>query len=232
MTRATVRGVVFDLDGTLIDSYLDISNALNEVLTRLGRAAVDPESVKTMIGSGVSALLKRALAGDRPEVLEEAKKHFRGAYEARLTDRTRPYPGVLEAIRALDQRGLAVMIATNKPSYYTDRIVRALGLEQAGVSAWASADEVRHRKPSPDLVQLALERGARAKGSAPLAAAEIAYVGDMPIDVETARAVGCRMVGVAWGFDPAGLRARLTEATDELVERPEALVDLIAKGEE
>lgn len=220
-----MRGIVFDLDGTLIDSYLDIATSLNEVLDRLGRPRIPIESVKKMIGAGVHVLLQRALKDDRPELLEAARTLFGDAYRARLTEHTRPYPGVLETLRALAAHGLLLAIATNKPSFFTDPIVRALGLDAAGVLAWASADEAGARKPSPKVVELALERAAKIRAVPAPPASEIAYAGDMPIDLETARAMGCRMIGVGWGFDPAGLRALQPNA---FIERPEALIELLS----
>jgi phosphoglycolate phosphatase len=216
-----IRAVAFDLDGTLIDSYRDIAGALNEVLAGLGRPTHDPEEVKTMIGGGVDTLLRRGLGEDAPLLVRAARERFRAAYQARLLETTALYDDVLDAIASLARDGVLSVIATNKPSFFTRTIVDRLGLARAGVRAFASADEVDRRKPDPAVVALALTRAA---GGEILSPGEVRYVGDMPVDVETARAFGCPAIGVAWGFDPTGLaQAR----PDAWVESPRALFTLI-----
>lgn len=215
-----IRHVCFDLDGTLVDSYRDISTALNEVLVALGRPARDPEEVKTMIGSGVGVLLERGLGEENAELIERAKQQFKGAYTAHLLDTTRAYDGVLELIAALTARGIVTSIATNKPSFFTKPIVEALGLAKAGIRGVASADEAPKRKPDPKIIELAIERSGAA-----IDRAATMYAGDMPIDLETARAFGCPMVAVAWGFDPSRLK-RLDP--DHWIETPRALLDVIS----
>ncbi len=191
--------IVFDLDGTLIDSYRDIARALNDVLESLDLPTHDPEGVKTMIGGGVSKLLSRALGEATADRYDAARARFKEAYQARLTESTRCYDGILESLAELSRAGFTLVVATNKPRVFTAEIVRRLELDQLGIAAFASADEVAHGKPDPAVVRLALSR---AEAPAPLA-----YVGDMPIDVETGRRAGLEVVGALWGFDPAGLQA-------------------------
>jgi phosphoglycolate phosphatase len=203
----SIQSVVFDLDGTLIDSHRDIARALNEVLEALGHPAHDPEKVKTMIGGGVDTLLRRALGEDDRALLDSARARFRGSYEAHLFDTTTLYAGVFEAIEALRNEGLTLAVATNKPSFFTRPILERLSLDRAGIRAFASADETKKKKPDPSVVKLALERA-----GASTAPERALYVGDMPVDVETGRAFGCRVIGVGWGFDPQGLRAAHPDA--------------------
>jgi phosphoglycolate phosphatase len=217
-----IEHVCFDLDGTLVDSFRDIATALNEVLHALGRPARDPDEVKTMIGAGVGVLLERGLGEDNPELIHEAKTRFRGAYQAHLFDTTRPYDGVLELIQTLEAKNIATSIATNKPSWFTKPIVEELGLIHAGIRAVASADEAPARKPDPRVLELALQRTAR-----PFDPKTTIYVGDMPIDLETARAFGCPLVAVAWGFDPSRLK-RLDP--EHWIEEPSALLATLARS--
>lgn len=190
--------IVFDLDGTLVDSLRDLSASVNEVLSALQRPTREDYEIRSMIGHGVAHLLGEAL-GDVPELLPKARELFRGIYEARLLATTRCYPGLPEVLRQLAQR-VPLAIATNKPSAFTSKIVAGLNLEALGLSAWASADEVPARKPDPAVLRLACERLGGPLGP-------IGYVGDMPVDIATARNFGGIAVGVAWGFDPAGTRA-------------------------
>jgi phosphoglycolate phosphatase len=206
-----VNAVVFDLDGTLIDSYRDIAGAVNEVLGALDLPQHDPEQVKSMIGGGVAMLLSRAL-GERSDRLDAARARFKEAYAARLVATTRCYDGVLEMLDELASHGLLCLVATNKPSYFTAELLVRLELAPR-IAAHACADEVAERKPDPAVVRLAL---ARANG-----AEALAYVGDMPIDRETSRRAGIPFLGVGWGFDRSGLEAsgseRIVKDSKELV---------------
>ena len=190
--------VVFDLDGTLIDSYRDIAAALNDVLTSLELPPHDPEQVKTMIGGGVAVLLARALR-DRMDRFDDARARFKDAYAARLVETTRCYDGILDLLDALAAAGIACAVATNKPSYFTEELLERLDLSHR-IASYAGADEVEEKKPDPAVVRLALERAG--PGSTALA-----YVGDMPIDHETSRRFGTPFLGVSWGFDTSGLVA-------------------------
>jgi phosphoglycolate phosphatase len=193
-----VNTVVFDLDGTLIDSYRDIAAALNDVLTSLELPPHDPEQVKTMIGGGVAALLARALR-DRMDRFDDAKARFKDAYAARLVDTTRCYDGIVEMLDALAAADIACAVATNKPSTFTRELLERLDLSRR-IAAFAGADEVLEKKPDPAVVRLALERAG--PGSTALA-----YVGDMPVDLETSRRFATPFIGVSWGFDTPGLLA-------------------------
>jgi phosphoglycolate phosphatase len=213
--RSAECAAVFDLDGTLIDSHRDIAAAVNEVLVALGRPPRAPAEVKSMIGNGVVDLLVRALGGDR-SLLEEARASFREAYDRRLIETTRTYAGCEAMLAALADRGIGAVVATNKPASFTARILAGLGLDRS-VLASASADEVGERKPSAAVVYLALERAGLSG---------IAYVGDMPLDVETARRAHLEPIGVGWGFDPAGIEGTGVQVAKEMAD----LVGLIEKA--
>ena len=202
--------VVFDLDGTLVDSHRDIANAVNVALGALGRPPVDVEAVKTMVGHGVHHLLRCALGTDDEGLVQTGRDHFARAYQAGVLEHTRLYPGLDIALSELDRRGFELSIATNKPSRFTRPILEGLGLDRRPMRGAASADEAPAPKPDPAVVRLALERA----GSTGL---PVIYVGDMPVDVQTARAFGCPVVGVGWGFDPAALVAA---APDRLIRAP------------
>jgi len=221
-----IRQVVFDLDGTLVDSYRDIASGVNDVLHALGRERRDPQEIKTMIGEGVVVLLERALApeprsirGADRALVDEARKLFKDLYKARLLETTRPYEGVLEAIAELARNGVVCSIATNKPSLFTNPIVAAFGFERAGIRGVASADEARARKPDPSVIELAIQRTGQA-----IDKSATIYVGDMPIDQQAARTFGCAMAGVGWGFDPEPLR-RLDP--DRWIENPKELASVL-----
>lgn len=194
------RVVVFDLDGTLIESDQDLGLALNQTLAELGRPPYTRAEVRTMIGHGVLPLLTRAL-GDEAAAAQ-ARPRFLAHYQAGLVHATRPYPGIMPLLRRLRGWGVAAAVATNKPAAFTRTILERLGLLEAGLWAWAAGDEVPRGKPDPAVIGLAVER----LGLGPLRPDQVAYVGDMPVDVVAGRAYGARVIGAGWGFDPEGLQ--------------------------
>jgi phosphoglycolate phosphatase len=215
--------LVFDLDGTLIDSHRDIADALNLVLAEIGRPAHGYDEIKTMIGHGVETLLVRGIGNRDAQLLSRARGLFRETYRARLLRTTLVFEGLRSVLSTLADHGKLLVVATNKPSFFTDTIIRSLALDQSGIAAWASADEAGARKPDARVVTLALERGARARGASLPSRDETLYVGDMPVDIETARVFGCPVAGVAWGFDPLGTRGA---NPDYWVPTPRTLLDI------
>ena len=182
--------VVFDLDGTLIDSAHDVATSANELVTTLGGQPLALDDVVMMIGEGAAVLVKRALAAagldpDTPNALA----HFLEIYNRHLLDRTMPYPGVKETLAIAQQRArLAVL--TNKPLAPTERILEGLGLREF-FDLVVGGDNARGRKPDPAaLLALASERPAEGA----------LFVGDSPIDYSTARAGNIPFGWARYGF--------------------------------
>jgi len=195
-----VRLIVFDLDGTLVDSLRDIATAANAALTRLapGMPPLPPEDVRAFVGEGARVLVERMLerAGvDAP--VDEVLPVFLECYRSCLLDTTRLFPGVEEALHRLRGRLLAVL--TNKPGDLSRTILEGLRVADRFARIWGPAD-VPARKPDPaGLLHLARELG--------VSPADTIMVGDSPVDVRTGRAAKVRTVGVIYGLDPAALRA-------------------------
>lgn len=208
--------VVFDLDGTLIDSARDLAGALNETLGRLrpGTPALALEDVRSMIGDGARKLVERGLrAAGLSEAPPEALAVFFDCYRARLLDETRLYPGVRETLEALASRHLAVL--TNKPGDFSRAILEGLGVAGFFRRVYGGGDLPR-KKPDPVGLQRLLAEAGAEPGAAVM-------VGDSPIDVRTGRAAGVRTIGARYGFDPEGLRQ---EPPDLLIEDPRELIAL------
>jgi phosphoglycolate phosphatase len=211
-----IRLVAFDLDGTLIDSDRDIAQAVNATLRDLGLPLRSLAEIRTMIGRGARDLLARAMGSEDPAAVEAARARFVGHYAAAPVEHTTLFPGVIEMLVALREAGLSLAVATNKPIALATVIIRQIGLEAAGISAVAAADEVPERKPDPAVLALARQR------ACPEATPDqTVYVGDMGLDIDTARAFGATAVGVLWGFAPDSVRER---SPDLLIERPSELV--------
>lgn len=192
--------LIFDLDGTLVDSHRDIAQALNQTLDQLGYPQLTDAQVRNAIGGGVHTLLERATGSSDPDLIARGRALFGPAYNACLLATTAPYSGIVAMLDALRCAQVGIALATNKPRAFTAPIVRALKLEALGIQGWASADEVPEKKPDPAVVQLAMDRA----GLGHIHPKDTVYVGDMAVDMHTARAFGARGVGVAWGFDPEG----------------------------
>ena len=213
--------LVFDLDGTLVDSAPDLHAALNQMLRERGRPALPLPQVKRMIGDGVPALVARALvaSGADPADAAGALPRFLELYEPNATRLSRPYPKVLETLTSLRQRGYRTSICTNKPQRATIAVVEGLGLGEL-FDGIAGGDRFPVRKPDPGhLLGLIGELGGGTEASA--------MIGDSENDAAVARAAGVPLVLMRYGYarvDPASLAA--DALLDHFSELPRALARL------
>ena len=210
--------LVFDLDGTLVDSVMDLRAALNEVLRERGHRALSRAEVKHMIGDGVPALVARALAasGADPAEAPMALPRFLEIYEANPTQLSHPYPGVPETLATLRRRGYRTAICTNKPQQATLAVMQGLDLLPL-FDGIAGGDRFPVRKPHPGhLLQLIAELGARPEASA--------MIGDNENDAAAARSAAVPLVLVRYGYarvEPESLAA--DALLDHFSELPGAL---------
>jgi phosphoglycolate phosphatase len=186
--------VIFDLDGTLVDSLGDLADSMNVALESMGLPTHPTESYRHFVGDGAVMLARRAVP---PEVVDEAAidelvRRMRHEYARRWTDSTRPFPGVPELLAELRRRGRKTAVLSNKPDSATQEIVRLLfgGFPFQTVRG-ASPDHPL--KPDPT-VALAICSDLRVDTSRTF------YVGDTDVDMETGRRAGMVTVGVTWGF--------------------------------
>lgn len=185
------RLVIFDLDGTLVDSVEDIAHSVNELLQELGRPPLPLATVRDYIGSGVRQLVLRAIAPAGEREVGEAVDRYLSIYRRRLLDHTRPYPGVREALEELE-RNRVLAVLTNKPRSESLRILEGLSLA-ARFRAVYGGDSFPRRKPHPDgVLHLLSELGCEAE--------ETLFVGDSAVDVETARNASVRSCLVSYGL--------------------------------
>lgn len=198
----TARAVLFDLDGTLLDSLADIGESMNLALQSLGFAQHTLDRYRRFVGDGVVMLARRALpagCGDEATVAA-CVEAFRQAYAPRSSLRTRPYEGVPELLDALAGLGLRMAVLSNKPHEATTVLVARL-LDRWNFDPVFGERQGVPRKPDP---AAALEAAALLG----LEPGDVLYVGDTPTDVATALAAGMPLVAAAWGFrDEDELRA-------------------------
>ena len=213
------QAVLFDLDGTLLDTLEDLADSVNAVLRRLGFPEHPAEAYKYFVGQGFPVLAERALPpGERsPARIAECVAQAKAEYGRRWSRLTRPYPGIPPLLDELAGRGVRLAILSNKPHEFTVEMVRhflprwrfeaVLG-GRAGVPA----------KPDPTT---SLEVCARLG----LPPARVAYVGDSGTDMQTARRAGMYAVGVLWGFRER--EELLADGAQVLIERPAGLLPLL-----
>ncbi|MGB5486329.1 MAG: phosphoglycolate phosphatase [Lysobacterales bacterium] len=199
MFKFQPTAIVWDLDGTLVDSAPDLASALNTILDKRGFFTLSLDEVRKMIGNGVPKLVERGFnaVGIRPDAaqLDELIAMFVTEYKACATDNTRPYPGVVEALQEIHSMNIPMGVCTNKPEAFTRQILE--GLELSGYfSSVIGGDSTSARKPDPEPV-LACLRGLVAEPASSL------MIGDSVHDVHAARAAGVTIGVVPWGYRSA-----------------------------
>jgi phosphoglycolate phosphatase len=193
-----VRVLIFDLDGTLIDSKLDLALSVNAMLEHMGRARLAHETIYGYVGNGAPLLVRRALGeGATDAEAEEGVAHFLSYYRAHMLDNTVVYPGVCEGLELLRDRAMAVL--TNKPVAFSREIIERLGLADYFQFIYGG-NSFEKKKPDPMGVQILLRDLAAEPGEAMM-------VGDSDVDVRTARNAGVWACGVSYGLGAEGLRA-------------------------
>ena len=212
--------IVFDLDGTLIETAHDLIDTLNLILGQHDVPAVAFEEARAMIGAGVKPLLQRALASKglrfTPDEIETLYAEYLELYAAHIADRSRPFPGLEAALDALAADGCILAVCTNKLEWLSVLLLDKLDLSRR-FAAICGADTFAMRKPDPEMLRLTI---ARAGGDA----AHAVMVGDSMTDVATARAARIPVVAVDFGYTdipPAQLGA------DRLISHFDALTDAI-----
>jgi phosphoglycolate phosphatase len=206
--------LIFDLDGTLIDSKLDLAYAVNATRRHLGLPSLDTALISSYVGNGAPVLMRRSLG---PEASEEevagALEYFLAYYQDHALDNTRPYAGIPEALEKLADAGLLMSVLTNKPTRVSLRILDGLGLSHYFARIYGG-NSFEQKKPHPAGVEKLLEE-------LNVSTARAMLVGDSSVDVRTARNAGIRVCGVTYGFQPDSFQEY---PPDMMVDRPEELV--------
>ena len=214
-----VRAVIFDLDGTLMDTGCEIHAALAQAFAEMSVDALGQREVEALIGKGVRSLVERALArqGAATSKTEEAIERFERHYAERVGTQARLYPGVASGLELLRARGRKLAVVTNKPRLFTEKL-----LERAAIAPFfatvVAGDDGIVRKPAGDMLSAACER----MGTMPR---ETLMLGDSANDIQAARAAGCPIWCVPYGYNEG--RGPETLSCDRIVEDIEAAARLV-----
>lgn len=189
------KALIFDLDGTILDTLDDLADALNYALQTHGYPRRTVEEVRRMVGNGIGNLVSRGIQeGREPQSdgeVQEVLKTFKGYYADHCRDKTKPYDGVLEALDQLKKAGYALALVSNKADFAVQEL---RGVFFPGVFDYVTGERSGvARKPAPEMVH-------NARAALGVVPEECVYIGDSEVDVATARNAGVDMVAVTWGF--------------------------------
>lgn len=213
----TVKAIIFDLDGTLVDTLNDLTDANNYALEQLGFPGHSPQEYKLLVGAGSRELARKALPPDRVDLTDTLLEMILDRYKDHCLDKTKPYPGIRELLAELDSRDIRLAVLSNKP----DALTKHIAIDIFGSDCFEIITghlDGTPTKPDPTSVLGILEQ-------MKLSHTDVLYVGDSAVDMATAIAAQLRAVGVSWGFRD---RQELQDAgADHIIDRAAELLDLL-----
>lgn len=213
-----INSIIFDLDGTLLNTIEDLANACNYALTTLGYKTHEVEKYKTFVGNGRYKLVERMLPEDNRSVenIEKALELFDSYYEKHMIDMTKPYDGIMEMLDCLISKSINIAVVSNKPHEFTTEVVKNYFGDRFEV-VYGHKKNTKE-KPDPWTVLEVIDEFKVNKD-------ECLYVGDSEIDINTAKNAGVKSVGVEWGFRGKG---ELESAgANYIVNKPEQILEIL-----
>lgn len=214
--------VIFDLDGTLLNTINDLAMATNHALRCGGYPPHPLESYPMMVGNGITRLLERALPEDArtPATVENIRTYFKEYYGAHMADLTEPYPGIPDLLHKLNSMGIKLAVASNK---YQEAVVKLIHHYFPDIT-WAAVEGQKPDipvKPDPSIVFEIL-------GKVPTPKIDVLYVGDSGVDMETARRACITSCGVSWGFRP--VKELKQFYAENIIDTPAEILDLVRRS--
>lgn len=210
-----IKGILFDLDGTLLYTLQDLNNAVNYALVKNGLNPITLETNKEFIGSGIKNLMLKA-TDNKKEIFEKAFDDFKNYYDAHCIDTTIPYNGVIELLCKLKEMNIKMAVVSNKYQEGVDKICNKLLSKY--INVFLGANSSMNIKPSIDMVNEALIR-------LNLNSNECLFVGDSLVDIETAKNANMKSVGVLWGYKDVS-------KANYKIDKPHDLINIILKENE
>lgn len=211
-----INTIIFDLDGTLVDSLNDLANTVNGILSEKGYPTHTLEEYRYFVGNGVVKLIERALPKEHQEDAAVLKKRFDEIYEDSCLNNTKPYPGVFELINNLADQDYNLAVVTNKPQEHAIKIVKTLF---PNCFKYIFGSSSRHpKKPDPCLTNLTINLFDVNKN-------EAVYIGDSDVDMQTAKNAKIKSIGVSWGF--RGRQELLDNGANTVVDHASEIIGVI-----
>lgn len=218
----TYKGIIFDLDGTLLDTIEDLRDSVNDVMKIYGWKEHDTKACKQMVGNGFRKLITRALPEDKQKnelFIDEAVNQFSKAYQKRYLNKTIPYEGILKLLESLEEKGIKIAVNSNKRGDYTSALVNKYFSQFPWTAVYGEREsEGIPKKPDPSA---ALEIADLMK----LQKEEILYIGDSKTDMQTGQNAGMDTIGVSWGF--RGRKELEENHASYVVDHPEDILKFI-----
>lgn len=211
--------VIFDLDGTLMDTLEDLANAVNEILRRNGYPVRTIEEVRRIVGNGLRQTLTLCLPqGTKEQVVDELLPDFASYYQEHCQEKTKPYDGIMDVLKTLHERGFKLAIVSNKRDEAVKTLNKECFQEYVKVAIGENESAGIRKKPAPDTVFQALQELGSKKEQA-------VYVGDSEVDRATAENAGLPCISVEWGFRDREELEKLKPAW--LISRPKELLEIL-----
>ena len=215
----TYKGIIFDLDGTLLDTIEDLRDSVNDVMKIYGWKEHDTKACKQMVGNGFRKLIKRALPEDKQKnelFIDEAVNQFSKAYQKRYLNKTIPYEGILKLLESLEEKGIKIAVVTNKPHKSAVKMVETLFGKDYFDLITGSKDDTP-RKPNPATTKQTLQKlGCKA--------GEAIFFGDSDVDIETAKNADIEAIACSWGF--RSFESLLAKSPSAIIDEPKYISKL------
>jgi len=209
------QAVIFDLDGTLVDTLEDLTRSINYALDLYDLPLLDREEVKKIVGNGAHTMMTRALPPDRADLTDDVLCRQQAYYRSHYADHSRPYPGIVEILQELQQNQVKCAVLSNKPDCFTRKIIASMFASGTFTLVRGHVDDVPLKPDPATALQLAEELDVKP--------ADALFVGDTAVDIQTARRAGMTPIGVTWGFrDRSEL---LQNGAAALIDHPQELLD-------
>lgn len=215
--RMKYSTIIFDLDGTLMDTLKDLWLSVNYSLRTNNLPERSLEEVRTFVGNGVRLLIQRAIPeGSNEQTLNAVLQAFKEYYQAHCKDNSKPYDGIADAMRTLREQGRRIAIVSNKPQFGVTELHEEWFKDLAEVAV--GEREGLKRKPAPDMVEVALKELGVSKDNA-------VYIGDSDVDIATAASSGMPCVSVLWGFRDKDFLTK--HGATQFAEKPSDLLNIL-----
>lgn len=220
------KAVIFDLDGTLLNTLEDLADSVNYALQKNNQPICTLEQIRNYVGNGAAILIQRALDGcdEKSQLYKNTFADFKTHYAVNNNNKTQPYSGIIELLKKLKQNGIYTAIVSNKPDFAV-KSLQGIYFDGAVSVALGQTDDTP-RKPAPDMVLKAIKQ-LEDNFNTDISVEDCVYVGDSDVDVMTAKNSGMDMIGVDWGF--RGKEFLLAYGCKNIVFSAEELLSAIEK---